>query len=286
MDIKKENHNWDHTIEPKSSLFRFNVKEVWRYRDLLTLLLRRDFVSIYKQTILGPLWFFIQPIMSTIVFTIIFGKVANLSTDGIPKPLFYLSGIVLWNFFSEAMVKSSETFVSFSNIFSKVYFPRLIAPLSIVISSSFKFFVQFLLLIFLYGYYYIFKGGLGNINFIFLLFPVLILILALLSLGFGLIISSLTTKYRDLRFLIQYGVQLLMYVSPIVYPLSIAPEKFKIFLIINPMTGIIETFRYSLFSVGEFQPALLFYSLIISVVVFFAGVFTFNKVERNFIDVI
>ena len=286
MNIKKENHVWDHIIEPKSSLFRFNVKEVWRYRDLLNLLLRRDFVSIYKQTILGPIWFFIQPIMSTIVFTIIFGKVANLSTDGIPKPLFYLSGIVLWNFFSEAMVKSSETFVSFSNIFSKVYFPRLIAPLSIVISSSFKFFVQFLLLIFLYGYYYIFKGGLGNINMIFLLFPILILILALLSLGFGLIISSLTTKYRDLRFLIQYGVQLLMYVSPIVYPLSIAPEKFKIFLIINPMTGIIETFRYSLFSVGEFQPVLLFYSLIISVLVFFLGVFTFNKVERNFIDVI
>ncbi len=272
--------NSNNRFKLKSILSLFN-----NYKDLLFLFVKRDFISQYKQTILGPLWFFIQPLLTTITFTIIFGNLAKIPTDGIPKILFYMSGITFWNYFADCINKTSSTFVVNQGLFSKVYFPRIIVPFSIIINNLFKFAIQFLLLSGFWLFYF-FNTDLIIPNFTLLLLPFLILVMALLGLGIGMIISSLTTKYRDLTFLVSFGVQLLMYASPIVYPLSLLSSNYKWLLFINPMTSIIETFKYGFLGQGEFDIFWLFYSLLISITIFFIGLFIFNKVEKSFIDTV
>ncbi len=281
----KQEENWDLVIEGKSSLLDLKFKDVWRYRDLLLMFVKRDFVSFYKQTILGPLWFFIQPIFTTIVFTFVFGNLAGISTDGLPQYLFYLSGITAWNYFSDCLTKTSTVFRDNANIFGKVYFPRLIMPLSIVVSNLVRFGVQLLLLIFMMVYFGI-KGADFHVTWAITLFPVLILLMALLGLGLGLIITAMTTKYRDLSFLISFGVQLLMYGTTVIYPLSAAPEKYRKFIELNPMTGIIESFRYAFLGKGFFTAWSLGYSAIFTGIITVIGIIIFNKTERSFVDTI
>jgi lipopolysaccharide transport system permease protein len=276
---------WDLVIEPQSSLFELNLKDVWRYRDLLWLLVKRDFVSFYKQTILGPLWFFIQPLFTTIIFTFIFGNLAGLSTDGLPQPLFYMAGITAWNYFADCLTKTSTVFRDNANIFGKVYFPRLIMPLSIVVSNLVRFGVQMLLFFMMIGYY-AFTGADFHLNAYVLLFPILVLMMALLGLGLGLIITALTTKYRDLAFLITFGVQLMMYATTVIYPLSAAPAAYKWVIELNPMTGIIEAFRYGFLGEGSLTLQTLGYSVIFTLVSLVLGVIIFNKTEKTFVDTV
>jgi lipopolysaccharide transport system permease protein len=276
---------WDLVIEPQSSLLQLNLKDVWRYRDLLWLLVKRDFVSFYKQTILGPLWFFIQPLFTTIIFTFIFGNLAGLSTDGLPQPLFYMAGITAWNYFADCLTKTSTVFRDNANIFGKVYFPRLIMPLSIVVSNLVRFGVQMLLFFMMIGYY-AYTGADFHLNAYVLLFPILVLMMALLGLGLGLIITALTTKYRDLAFLITFGVQLMMYATTVIYPLSAAPAAYKWVIELNPMTGIIEAFRYGFLGEGSLTLQTLGYSVIFTLVSLFLGVIIFNKTEKTFVDTV
>jgi lipopolysaccharide transport system permease protein len=281
-------NEWDLVIEPQTSLFELNLKDVWRYRDLLWLLVKRDFVSFYKQTILGPLWFFIQPLFTTIIFTFIFGNLAGLSTDGLPQPLFYMAGITAWNYFADCLTKTSTVFRDNANIFGKVYFPRLIMPLSIVVSNLVRFGVQMLLFFVMIGYY-LFQNELGSLfhpNVYILLFPVLVLLMAMLGLGLGLIITALTTKYRDLAFLITFGVQLMMYATTVIYPLSAAPANYKWLIELNPMTGIIEAFRYGFLGQGEFTVQTFGYSVIFTLISLIFGVIIFNKTEKTFVDTV
>lgn len=285
MKQKIQEKEWDIVIEGSTSLFDLKFKDIWRYRDLLGLFVKRDFVSFYKQTILGPLWFFIQPLFTTIIYTFVFGNLASISTDGLPQPLFYLAGITAWNYFADCLTKTSTVFRDNANIFGKVYFPRLILPLSIVASNLVRFGVQMLLFIGMLVYYY-WQGTAFTVTWALLMFPVLVLMMALLGLGLGLIITAMTTKYRDLAFLITFGVQLLMYTTTVIYPLSAAPEKYKRFIELNPMTGIIEGFRYSFLGKGEFSPWSLGYSAIITLVVLVLGVVIFNKTEKTFVDTV
>jgi lipopolysaccharide transport system permease protein len=282
----KQHINWDLTIKPTSNVFDLKIKQIFRYKDLLFLFVKRDFISVYKQTVLGPAWFFIQPILTAFTFSIIFGNIAKISTDGLPQILFYLSGITLWNYFSETLLKTSDTFTANANLFGKVYFPRLIVPLSIVFSNLAKMGVQLLMFILIWSYYLIFEQTKIQPNFYIALFPFLILLMGLLGLSLGIIITSMTTKYRDLRFLIQFAVQLLMYASPIVYPLSIVPDKFKTLMLLNPITSIIETFKYGFLGSGVFSWFNLLYSTIIIVVLFVFGVLIFNRVEKSFVDTV
>ncbi len=277
--------HWDLEIKPHDSLFNLHLKDVWRYRDLLWLLVRRDFVSFYKQTIFGPLWFFIQPIFTTIIFTLIFGKLAGISTEGVPPPLFYLTGTVAWNYFAECLTKTSTVFRDNANIFGKVYFPRLIMPLSIVLSNLVKFAVQFFLFALMMGWY-LWKGEHVQPNMYALLFPAIILLMALQGLGLGLIVTALTTKYRDLVFLVTFGVQLAMYATPVIYPLSAAPEKYAQIIALNPLSGLIETFRYGFLGSGRFYPQIFMYSVASSIIIFLVGLIVFNKVEKNFVDTV
>jgi lipopolysaccharide transport system permease protein len=281
-DIVKE---WDLTIEPQTSLFELNLKDIWRYRDLLWMFVKRDFVSFYKQTILGPLWFFIQPLFTTIIYTFIFGGLANLSTDGLPQPLFYMAGITAWNYFADCITKTSTVFKDNVNIFGKVYFPRLIMPLSIVASNLVRFGVQILLLFIMMGYYALHNASF-SITPAILLFPVLVILMALLGLGLGLIITALTTKYRDLAFLVTFGIQLLMYTTTVIYPLSSAPEKYKTLISLNPMTGIIEAFRYAFLGQGQISINTLGYSTLFTIIVMVLGVLIFNKTEKTFVDTV
>jgi lipopolysaccharide transport system permease protein len=281
-DIQKD---WDLTIEPHNSLFQLNLNDVWRYRDLLWLFVKRDFVSFYKQTLLGPLWFFIQPLFTTIIFTFIFGNLAGISTDGLPQPLFYMAGITAWNYFADCLTKTSTVFRDNANIFGKVYFPRLIMPLSIVASNLVRFVVQLLLFIIMIGYYAT-QGINFHLSWTILLFPYLVVLMALLGLGLGLIITALTTKYRDLAFLITFGVQLLMYATTVIYPLSAAPIKYKYLIEMNPMTGIIEAFRHAFLGQGELTVQSLGYSTIVTVISLVIGVVIFNKTEKTFVDTI
>lgn len=280
--------DWTLIIKPRNSLLNLNLRELWQYRDLLEMYIKRDIVTFYKQTILGPIWFFIQPIFTTIVFMFVFGGLAGIPTDGIPQILFYLSGITLWNYFSECLTKTSDTFLTNQAIFGKVYFPRLIAPLSVTITGLIKMFIQFGLFAVVYlGFLY--NGTVVRPNLYALIFPVLIFILAALSLGFGILISSLTTKYRDLKFLIVFAVQLWMYASPVIYPLSVMKgswEKYMWLIQANPVTAVLETFKYGFLGNGTFSWLALAYSFTFSLVVLFAGVIVFNKVERSFMDVI
>jgi lipopolysaccharide transport system permease protein len=285
MQSAAKTEQWDMVIDGSSSLLDLKIKEVWRYRDLLLMFVKRDFVSFYKQTVLGPLWFFIQPLFTTIVFTFIFGNLAGLSTDDLPQPLFYLAGITAWNYFAECITKTSTVFKDNANIFGKVYFPRLIMPLSIVTSNLVRFGVQMLLFLGMMAYYW-FIGASFQITWAILLFPVLITIMALLGLGLGLIITAMTTKYRDLSFLVTFGVQLLMYVTTVIYPLSAAPEKYRWLIELNPMTGIIEAFRYAFLGKGEFTAASIGYSALVTCVILLAGVVIFNKTEKNFVDTV
>ena len=276
---------WDLVIEPQHSLLDLNLKDVWRYRDLLWLLVKRDFVSFYKQTILGPLWFFIQPLFTTLIFTFVFGNLAGLSTDGLPQPLFYMAGITAWNYFADCLTKTSTVFKDNANIFGKVYFPRLIMPLSIVVSNLVRFGVQ-MLLFFLMLAYYAYTGGSFTPNAYVLLFPVLVLLMALLGLGLGLIITAMTTKYRDLAFLITFGVQLMMYGTTVIYPLSAAPAKYRALIELNPMTGIIEAFRYGFLGQGEFTVSSFGYSVAFTLLALVLGVVIFNKTEKTFVDTV
>lgn len=281
----KITEDWDLVIEGRSSLFDLKLEEVWRYRDLLLMFVKRDFVAFYKQTILGPLWFFLQPLFTTIIFTFIFGNLAGLSTDGLPQPLFYLAGITAWNYFSECITKTSTVFKDNANIFGKVYFPRLIMPLSIVTSNLVRFGVQMLLLVGMMIYYSVW-GGSFRVTWAIVLFPLLVLLMALLGLGLGLIITAMTTKYRDLSFLVQFGVQLLMYMTTVIYPLSAAPEKYRFWLELNPMTAIIETFRLAFLGQGTLTVWSLGYSFTITLIVLLLGVAIFNRTEKNFVDTV
>lgn len=281
----QKNNSYSWVIESDKKWFKVNFKQVFEYKDLFILLLKRDFIAFYKQTILGPLWFFIQPILTMFVFSFIFGNIGKISTDNIPKPLFYLPGIICWNYFSECILKNASVFRDNSNLFSKVYFPRIIIPFSIVFSSMVRFFIQLLLFIIIL-IYYSFNSYSITINNNIYLFPILLVLMAALGQGIGLIISSLTTKYRDLALLLNFGVQLLMFSTSVTYPLSAAPEKFKPFIQLNPMTAIIETFRYSFLGQGSFNIYSLLYSLICTIAIFVTGIILFNKVEKNFIDTI
>jgi homopolymeric O-antigen transport system permease protein len=277
---------WDIEIRPRQSLFDIDFKAIWRYKDLLTLFVRRDFVAVYKQTILGPLWFFIQPLLTTITFTVIFGNVAKIPTDGIPPLLFYLSGITMWNYFAACLTGTSNTFVANQALFGKVYFPRVIVPLSVVISNLIKFAVQVLLFLAIWAYYY-FMTDTIQVQWTIVLLPVLVLLMAGLGLGFGMIISAMTTKYRDLQFLVTFGVQLMMYASAVVYPFSVVQgTRFEWLIALNPTTPIIETFKHGFTGMGYFSPMLLLYSFGVMVVLLFIGTVIFNKVEKNFMDTV
>ena len=283
--MKNDDGEWTLIIKPTTRWFNFNLKELWHYRDLMMLFVKRDFISLYKQTILGPLWYIIQPILTAITYSIMFGKIANISTAGLPKIVFYLSGITIWNYFSECLNKTSNTFISNSNIFGKVYFPRLTVPISIIISNLITFFIQLLLFITVLLYYYLKGSPIHPSKFLFLL-PLLVLIMAGIGLGTGIIISSLTTKYRDLRFLITFGVQLLMFASPVVYPLS-STGKLKFYILLNPLSSVIEAFRYMFTGgVGEYHWHYLAYSFVFMIFVLTIGIILFNKVEKSFMDTV
>ncbi len=273
-------------IKPKGKLFEIDFKEIWRYRDLLVMFIKRDIVTQYKQTILGPTWYFIQPALTTIMYMVVFGGIAGISTDGLPQPLFYLAGIVLWQYFSECLNKTSATFTQNQHIFGKVYFPRLISPLSNVLSNLVRMSIQFLLFLIVYVYY-VAVGVDVMPNAYALLLPLLIVMLAGLSLGFGIIISSMTTKYRDLTILFTFIVQLWMYATPVIYPLStITNEKIRMLMGINPLTSIFEAFKYGMLGVGQFSWDGLGYSFGFMVVLLLVGVVVFNKVQRSFMDTV
>jgi lipopolysaccharide transport system permease protein len=286
--IEAEDDNWDTEITPNNNLFRLGLKDVWHYRDLLVLLVRRDFVAFYKQTILGPLWFFIQPVITTITYTVIFGKLAGIPTDNIPPPLFYLAGITIWNYFADCLIKTSTVFKDNAAMLGKVYFPRLIMPLSIVFSNLIRFAVQFTLFLIILAFLSV-RGYPIAPNATLLLFPLLILLVAAQGLGIGMIISAITTKYRDLAFVVSFGVPLLMYVVPIIYPLSVAEATYPDYAAVikyNPITAILETFRYGFLGKGSFSWQLLSYSCVVTVILFLTGTIIFNRVEKNFVDTV
>ena len=292
MSQTKENVNWTTVIKPKNKLFEVNLKEIWDYRDLMTLFVKRTITVQYKQTILGPLWWFIQPAMTVIMYMVVFGGIAGIPTDGIPQPLFYLGGVAMWQYFSDCLTKTSNTFVANSGIFGKVYFPRLIMPLSGVISNLVRFGIQIGLFILVYIYYVII-GQAPSPNWYLLLFPLLLVMMAGLALGFGIIISSMTTKYRDLQILFSFFVSLWMYATPIVYPLSqvAGKEKFGIDLAtvmcLNPVTPVIETFKHGALGAGEFVGwGWLAYSFAFMLVVLSLGILIFNKVQKSFMDTV
>ncbi len=277
--------SWDLIIKPESRLFDLKLQAVWKYRDLLLMFVKRDFIAFYKQTVLGPVWFFIQPLFTTAIYVFVFGKLANLSTDTIPQPLFYLSGITAWTYFQDCLIKTSTVFKDNVHIFGKVYFPRLVLPFSIVVSNLVRFGIQLTLLVFAITYF-AFQGVNFAPSLYLLLFPVLVALMAVQGLGLGMLISALTTKYRDLALLVSFGVQLLMYSTTVVYPLSSIDGIAKKIIAANPMTYIIEGIRLGLFGQGTFDLDKFLYTLLITVLIFIIGLVTFNKVERNFVDTI
>jgi len=276
---------WTTVIRPKNRLLKIDLKEIWQYRDLFTLFVKRDIITQYKQTILGPAWFFIQPALTTIMYMVVFGGIAGISTDGLPQPLFYLAGIVCWQYFADCINKTSSTFTANQAIFGKVYFPRLIMPLATVSSNLVRMGIQFLLFIAVYVYYLVMNVDVAP-NTYALLIPVLILMLAGLALGFGIIISSLTTKYRDLTLLFTFVVQLWMYATPVIYPLSTMSPKMQKIMSLNPVTSIVETFKYGTLGVGTFSWGSLAYSFGFMLALLAVGVVVFNKVQRSFMDTV
>ncbi|QYH37955.1 ABC transporter permease [Algoriphagus sp. NBT04N3] len=277
--------DWDFRIQPSESLFRLGLKEVWNYRDLLMLFVKRDIVTVYKQTILGPLWFFIQPILTTITFMFVFGNLAGISTDGVPQILFYLSGITIWNYFNELLTQTSKTFTENAPIFGKVYFPRLILPLSKVISNLLKFGIQFGLFLAVLTIFLV-RGADVHPNLHILFVPVLLAMMGGVGLGFGLISSALTTKYRDLTFLITFGVQLLMFASPVIYPMSSLSPEYQQILWFNPLTSILEAFKFAFLGSGIFSWVWLSYSAAFTALLLTLGALIFNKIEKSFIDTV
>ena len=277
--------HWHEVIVPQRRLLQINLKEIWRYRDLVGLFIRRDFVANYKQTVLGPLWFFIQPLLTTLIFVVVFFRIAGLSTDGTPPLLFYLGGLALWNYFADCFNKTADTFKANEQIFGKVYFPRLVVPVSIVLSNLIKFAIQFMLFLIAYIYYYLAGEDIAPNVYVFL-FPLIIFIMAAFSLGCGLIISSLTTRYRDLYYLLSFGIQLLMYATPVIYPISMVSKNYQEILMLNPLSSLIEAFKFGFIGQGYFSWFYLGYSVIVTIVVLFWGVLTFNKTEQNFMDTI
>jgi len=272
-------------IQPRRHLLDLRLGELWQARDLVLLFVRRDFVAVYKQTILGPLWYLIQPLLTTVIFTFIFGNVAKLPTDGLPQFLFYMSGTVVWAYFASCLTKTSDTFITNANLFGKVYFPRLAVPVSILISNLIAFGIQFAFFLLFMGYFAL-SGSSIQPNLWMLLTPLLIFIMAGLGLGLGIIVSSLTTKYRDLRFLVQFGAQLLMYATPVIYPASSVPERFRWIIEANPMTPIVEAFRYAFLGAGSVDAAQLLYSFGIMVLIAVLGAILFNRVEATFMDTV
>lgn len=273
-------------IEPKTSLLSVDFKEIWRYRDLFSMFVKRDIITQYKQTILGPAWFFIQPLLTMVMYMIVFGGIAGISTDGLPQALFYLAGILCWQYFADCLNKTSSTFTTNQNIFGKVYFPRLIVPLATVSSNLVRLFIQLFLFLVVYVYYLAIGVNVAP-NWYVLLFPVLVLMLAGLALGFGIIISSMTTKYRDLTILFTFVVQLWMYATPIIYPLStIKNETVRMVMLLNPITSIVETFKYGALGIGSFSWGALGYSFGFMVVLLAVGIVVFNKVQRSFMDTV
>jgi lipopolysaccharide transport system permease protein len=284
-NISIEEH-WDEVIEPSGKLFDLRLKEVWRYRDLLLLFVKRDFAAQYKQTVLGPLWHVIQPVFTTIVFLFLFNTIAGIKTDDINPILFYMSGITIWNYFSSCLSATSNTFVANAGIFGKVYFPRLVIPLSTVLSNIIKFGIQFCLLLAVMIFIGV-RDGNFYVGWSWLLIPLLVLMMAGMGLGLGIIISSLTTKYRDFTVLVGFAVQLLMYLTPIAYPLSVLKGKSYAWLLMyNPLTPIVEAFRYALLGKGSYEPMHLLYSGIFIIATLFFGAVIFNKVERSFMDTV
>ncbi len=283
MPFHKETYAYSITSSNKPFDFRF--RDIWNFRDLLLLFVHRDFVAFYKQTILGPLWFFIQPLLTTIVFTIIFGNIAKIPTDGLPPIMFYLAGVTSWQYFAECFKKTANSFTLNASIFGKVYFPRVIVPLSVTITNLIAFGIQFLLfLVFLF--YYKLNGSIVQPNIYIILFPLLILMMGIMGLGFGMLVSAMTTKYRDLQFLVAFGVQLLMYATPVIYPISSIPEKYHWIIMANPMTSVIETFRYSFLGAGDLSWIGITYSFIFTIVIFLLGLIVFNRTEKNFMDTV
>ena len=285
MNETSETQEWESEIKSEDSLFSINFKEVWQYRDLLLMLVKRDYISTYKQTILGPIWFFVQPILTMIIYVILFGQIAKLPTDGAPQIVFYLSGITIWNYFSESLTKTSSVFRDNAAIFGKVYFPRLIMPLSIVVSALIKFGIQFTLFIVIVLYYTFIEHKIHP-NLWILATPFLLLLMSLFSLGLGMIFSSMTTKYKDLVFLLTFGIQLFMYATPVVYSITSIPEKYQWIVLANPLTSIFQCFRYGYLGSGSFDPNSLFYSIGVIVVLLSIGVVIFNKVEKSFMDTV
>jgi lipopolysaccharide transport system permease protein len=281
--------SWDLEIKPQAHLLDINLREVWRYRDLLWMFVKRDFTAQYKQTILGPLWHFIQPLFTTVVFLVVFTNIAKISTDGVPPVLFYMSGITIWNYFSSCLNATASTFVANAGIFGKVYFPRLVIPLSTVMSNIVKFGIQFLLLLSAMLWYKLSSTSfsLPQPPSTFVLIPMIIIIMAGLGLGLGIIISSMTTKYRDLTVLIGFAVQLLMYATPVVYPLStITSEKLRFWITLNPLTPLVEAFRYAILGVGSFDAVSFGYSIGFMVITLFIGLLIFSRVEKTFMDTV
>ncbi len=276
---------WTEVIKPKRNLFDFHFKEIWRYRDLLFLMVRRDFVAAFKQTVLGPLWHVINPVFSTITFTIIFANVAQIPTDGVPAPIFYYTGNMIWGYFSRCLQSTSGVFRGNQAIFSKVYFPRMIVPLSTICTSFIAFLIQSLILIAMWIYYSI-NGANIHLSAWAAMIPVFCLIMGFLGLSLGIIISSVTTKYRDLSMFVGFGVQLLMYCTPVIYPVSFIPENYRWLLLFNPLAPVCEGFKYSVLGVGTFDSMMLLYSVGVTTVLLLVGLVLFNKVEQNFIDTV
>ena len=286
--MKEDKNEWTSVIEPHERLLKVNLREVWNYRDLCSLFIKRNITTQFKQTIFGPLWYIIQPVMTVVIYMVVFGGIAKISTDGLPQPLFYLSGICLWQYFSDCLTKTSSTFIDNASIFGKVYFPRLVIPLANVISNLLRFCVQFGLFLIVYAIYqiWIIPGEIYT-NWYILLLPLLVAMLAGLALGFGILFSSLTTKYRDISLLLEYFVRLWMFATPVIYPLStIDNEKLRFVMSLNPLTGIVEAFKYAMLGEGQFSWAMLAYSFVFMIVLLSVGVVIFNRVQKTFMDTV
>ena len=287
QSIQTDSEHWDLVIGPKNSLFALNLKEVWRYKDLLLLFIKRDFVAQYKQTVLGPVWNLVQPILTTAIFVLLFGRIANIPTDGIDQIPFYLSGITIWNYFSVCLSNTSNTFVVNAAIFGKVYFPRLVIPLSVVLSNIIRFGIQFFLLLIAIVFFHFYKGSPLYIGFSWILIIPVVILMAGLGLGLGIIISSLTTKYRDFTVLMTFIIQLMMYVTPVAYPLSyLAKSKYKTLISLNPMSPVVELFRYAVFGKGTFTAGSILYSVTFVVLSLLIGLLIFTRVEKSFMDTV
>lgn len=280
-----DEQQWDMIIKPKTGWFDIDFGEIWRYRELIVMFVKRNFVTAHKQTVLGPLWFVIQPLFTTLVYTVIFNKVAKIPTDNIPPFLFYLSGNVAWSYFASCMTRTSNTFVGNARIFGKVYFPRLTVPISSVISGLLQFGIQFLLFLGFY-FYFMLKGAPIFPKWWIIAFPILILQMALLGFGMGILISSMTTKYKDMRFAMGFATQLWMYATPIVYPLTLVPEWLRGWYTLNPMVSVVESFRYAFIGSGVIQWRYVGISWLVTLLILFAGIVVFSRIEKTFMDTV